>query len=124
MNASERFKADMESSTPQVLEGPTPQYHHNYLKRATEIARRNPLIHAVDINDDQEMIRRVKHVLKPEETLGEFYARTGLSKSQAALMSEAEILGWSLRSDEQAKDDTNGPQSAWKAKPTSIPKFI
>ena len=90
-----------------------PQRDSGRLAREMEHAKRTP-VKTVDLNDDPEMLALVAHVLKPNETLGEFYARTGLSKSQAALMSKAEILGFCLTVEKA--DDPNGPSPAWQPK--------
>jgi len=74
----------------------------------------------VSIDDDAEMIGMVKHVLKPNETLGEFYARTGLSKSQAALMSKTEILGFCLTAEQNQADEVSMAHQPR----VKIPKFI
>jgi len=62
------------------------------------------------IEDDAEMIERVKHTMRPKETLGAWYSRTGLSKTQAALMSEAEILAFVLRATANAADEIPEPK--------------
>ena len=99
--------------------GQTPQKDSGRLARAIADAKVTP-IKTVDLNDDPEMLALVAHVLKPGETLGEFYSRTGLSKSQAALMSKAEILGFCLTV--ERADDPNAPSPAWK--PKAIPSHF
>lgn len=46
---------------------------------------------AVDPNEDEEVEARVRHCLGRGEKLGQFYSRTGLSRSQILAMSKAEI---------------------------------
>ncbi|HXX20517.1 MAG TPA: hypothetical protein VEJ46_14025 [Candidatus Acidoferrum sp.] len=50
-----------------------------------------PKMKTVDPNEDPEFHARVRHVLRPKESLMQFIARTGLGRPQAVAMSRDEI---------------------------------
>jgi hypothetical protein len=117
---NEDFMKEMAKAPKQVKQDV--QTDNGALQRMIDRSRKMPF-KTEDLNDDAEMIKRVRHTMRPDEKLMEWYARTGLSKSQTALMSEAEILGWVLRAEEQGKDDPGAPRAAWAPK-LEVPKFI
>ena len=54
----------------------------------------DPKMAAYDLNNDPEIVARVKHILLPGEKLGQFYARLGLGRAQIMTMSRSEISDW------------------------------
>jgi hypothetical protein len=81
-NYSRYFNAPAQAQTIQRDDGK--------LQRDIEIAKRTA-VPRMDLNDDPETLARVKHTMLPNESLGHWYARIGLGKSQIHMMSASEI---------------------------------
>jgi hypothetical protein len=81
--------------------------------------RNAPRLKPVDLNDDPSVLGRIKHVLKPKEKLLEFYARTGLGKSQLMTMSRDEIKCFVAQAEANRKQEPLPPPEAYE--PRRIP---
>ncbi len=113
-NATELFRNS--ASQPLMRE-------NDFLQRQIEIARKTP-VRTVDLDGDSEFRELVRHALKPEETLKEFVARTGLGKATilAQHMSPAAITRFCEQAELNAATDQCGPVSAWQ--PRQAPKHF
>jgi hypothetical protein len=95
-----------------------PQFMARLIQRARETK-----VVTLDLDNDPETRNRLRHVLGRHEKLGQFFARTGLAKSQIAQMSKSEITAFVSLAAERAKDDPSAPSQSWE--PKSVPpKFI
>jgi len=68
---------------------------------------------AYDPNDDPEIIARIKHTMKPNEKLMQWFARTMIGRASILSMTKAEITAAVARSEENAKHD-------WAKEPTRV----
>ena len=62
-----------------------------------------PVAH--DINTDAEVEKRVAHVLKPNEKLGSFYARTLIGRAAILTMTRTQISEAVARAEQNSKED-------------------
>jgi len=76
-----------------TVAGPDPREmtEAQLLGRIASAYKAAPRMRAVDLNDDPSVLARIKHVLKPNEKLLQFFARTGLGRTQALTMTRAEV---------------------------------
>ena len=56
------------------------------------------------VSDDAELLKRTEHVRRPKEVMMQFYARTGLGKSQILTMTKDEISKFVEIAEQSAKD--------------------
>jgi hypothetical protein len=73
--------------------------------------------------EDQELVSRIRHTMKPGEKLIQWYARVGLGKSQIMTMTKSEITRAVELAEERAKDDTTAPEQ-FLARPRPAKFFI
>jgi hypothetical protein len=85
---------------------------NDMLDRQMQHARKNP-VKTNDLEADSQYRELIAHVLKPNEKLGEFVARTGLGKMQALGMSKEEITRFVQVAEERENDSPYSP-AAWQ----------
>lgn len=80
----------------------------------TRLYRTAPKMRVASADDDPEMHDRIRHILKQGEKLGEFYARTGLGRSQALLMSCDQILEFVEQAEKNRVEEGSPPATVWE----------
>jgi hypothetical protein len=77
----------------------------------------------VDLNKDPEVFERIKDTMLPGESLGAWYDRTGIGRSQIFSMTEKEIRQHIAIT--ATSDDDREPRSTYKPEPRQVPsKFL
>ncbi len=80
------------------------------LSQMTEASlRRCPQMKVIDPNTDHAVEHRIKHVLRTNEKLMEFYSRVGLGRAQILSMSKEEISLFVENAERNAADDVKAP---------------
>ncbi|HTX14751.1 MAG TPA: hypothetical protein VMD77_05600 [Candidatus Baltobacteraceae bacterium] len=78
-----------------------------------------PKMKVIDLNDDSEFERAVRHVMKRKEKLMQFIARTGLGRSRALQMTRDEITAFCEAAQRNAREDYTDPETM---KPKAYPR--
>lgn len=115
-------------NTPMPVLNPTPeptgyQERHGGISQLVdaELKRRPGKLQPSNPNDDPAVERRVKHVVKRDETLTEFYARVGLGRAQILSMSRDEIARFAEHAEQNAADGVPAPVSSFAYAPGTKP---
>lgn len=91
---------------------PEPNFRAKTPDLVEEDLRRRPgKMKAFDPNDDPAVLHRLRHVLRPDETLMQFHVRTGLGRQQIMTMSKDEIARFIEIVERNSADDVQPPRA-------------